>query len=307
MFCPRCGKQQPDGAKFCSNCGATLAAPNQATTAPSNQVTTQLPGGVPPATPDPIAATTPLQIPVAAPSQDSSTTPDQAAAPAPDQNSNKRPGRGRTAGIIAACAAILAVAGAAIFFIASPGKGEHEPAAPAPATTQTATTDVAANAATTASTPATTANAATPETSAAPSASAGETRADGDVSYTDPHYGFQLRLPGDYAITSDSSGGVVYSSTSSQVSVSAYATARQGETPENILSGYENNYPIEYEVSGDTWCVASWKSNGYEYYDKYYVTDGYIYYFSFKYPVSAAQAGSDLIEAYIQYFKPGTE
>lgn len=303
MFCPRCGKQQPDGAKFCSNCGATLAAPNQAATVPSNQVTTQLPGRVPPAAPDHIAATTPLQVPVAAPSQGSSATPGQAVVPAPSQNSNKRPGRGGTAGIIAACAAILTVAGAAIFFIASPGKGEYAPAAPAPA----ATTDAATNAATTASAPATTADAATPETSAAPSASTGETRADGDVSYTDPHYGFQLRLPGDYAITSDSSDGVVYSSTSSQVTVSAYATARQGETPENILSGYENNYPIEYEVSGDTWCVASWKSDGYEYYDKYYVTDGYIYYSSFKYPVSAAQAGSDLIEAYIQYFKPGTE
>nr|WP_073296552.1 zinc ribbon domain-containing protein [Parolsenella massiliensis] len=303
MFCTNCGKQQPDGAKFCSNCGTTLAAPNQATTAPSNQVTTQLPGRVPPAAPDPIATTAPLQVPAAAPSQGSSATPGQAAAPAPGQNSNKRPERGRTAGIIAACVAILAVAGAAIFFITSPGKGEHEPAAPAPATTQAATTDAATNA----STPAATADAAIPETSAAPSANTGEARADGDVSYTDPHYGFQLRLPGDYAITSDSSDGVVYSSTSSQVTVSAYATARQGETPENILSGYENNYPLEYEASGDTWCVASWKSDGYEYYDKYYVTDGYICYFSFKYPASAAQAGSDLIEAYIQYFKPGTE
>lgn len=315
MFCPRCGKQQPDGAKFCSNCGAALAAPNQATTALPNQATTvlpdqattQLPGRVPPAAPDPIAATTPLQVPVAAPSQGSSATPGQAAAPAPGQNSNKGPGRGRTAGIIAACVAILAVAGAAIFFITPPGKGEREPTAPAPATTQAATTDAATNAATTASTPAATADAATPEASAAPSAGTGETRADGDVSYTDPYYGFQLRLPGDYAITSDSSDGVVYSSASSQVTVSAYATARQGETPENILSGYENNYPLEYKASGDTWCVASWKSDGYEYYDKYYVTDGYLYYFSFKYPVSAAQAGSDLIEAYIQYFKPGTE
>lgn len=313
MFCPRCGKQQPDGAKFCSSCGATLAAPNQATTVLPSQVATQLPGRVPPAAPDPIADTTPLQAPVAAPSQDSSAAPDQAATPAPGQNSNKRTGRGRTVGTIAACAAIIAVAGAAIFFVTSPGKGEHEPAAPAPATTKAATTDAATNAAATASTPATTADAATPETSAAPSAnatpspSAGETRADGDVSYTDPHYGFQLRLPGDYAITSDSSDGVVYSSTSSQVTVSAYATARQGETPENILSAYENNYPLEYKASGDAWCVASWKSDGYEYYDKYFVTDGYLYYFSFKYPVSAAQTGSDLIEAYIQYFKPGTE
>lgn len=27
MFCPNCGTQQPDGAKFCANCGAPLSGP----------------------------------------------------------------------------------------------------------------------------------------------------------------------------------------------------------------------------------------------------------------------------------------
>lgn len=30
MFCPNCGTQLPDGSVFCSNCGAKLAAPQQA-------------------------------------------------------------------------------------------------------------------------------------------------------------------------------------------------------------------------------------------------------------------------------------
>lgn len=123
----------------------------------------------------------------------------------------------------------------------------------------------------------------------------GETRADGDVTYTAPYYGFQFRLPGSFSITSDSSNGVICTDEASQISVSAYADASSGQTPDRILSGYESNFDLEYKAKGDNWCVASWKSDGYE------------YSFDFKYPVSSAQAGSDLIEAYIQYFKPGTE
>ena len=277
MFCTNCGKQQPDGAKFCTNCGAPLAAPKSA-----EQTMRQ-----------PVA-----QQPAPAP------------APTPTPEPDKKPGRGGGIGVAIACAVIVIAAAVAVYFILFAGNsGDSAQVAAASATTVAASTDAAAEPATTSDTPATT-GPASPDAGNGANASAqenvGEVREAGDVTYTDPHYGFQLRLPGDYAITSDSSDGVVYSSTSSQITVSAYATARQGETPENILSGYENNYPLEYTASGDTWCVASWKSDGYEYYDKCYVTDGYVYY-SFKYPVSAAQAGSDLIEAYIQYFKPGTE
>lgn len=282
MFCTNCGKQQPDGAKFCTNCGASLAVPKSA-----GQT---------------------MRQPVA---QQPAPEPAPAPAPTPMPEPDKKPGRDGGIGVAIACAVIVIAAAVAVYFILFAGNsGDSAQVAAAPATTVAASTDVAAEPATTSDTPATT-SPASPDAGNGANASAqenvGEVREAGDVTYTDPHYGFQLRLPGDYAIMSDSSDGVVYSSTSSQITVSAYATARQGETPENILSGYENNYPLEYTASGDTWCVASWKSDGYEYYDKCYVTDGYVYYYSFKYPVSAAQAGSDLIEAYIQYFKPGTE
>ena len=203
--------------------------------------------------------------------------PAPAPAPTPTPEPDKKPGRGGGIGVAIACAVIVIAAAVAVYFILFAGNsGDSAQVAAAPATTVAASTDTAAEPATTSDTPATT-GPASPDAGNGANASAQE------------------------------NVGEVYSSTSSQITVSAYATARQGETPENILSGYENNYPLEYTASGDTWCVASWKSDGYEYYDKCYVTDEYVYYYSFKYPVSAAQAGSDLIEAYIQYFKPGTE
>lgn len=30
MFCPSCGKQNPDGSKFCESCGATMSSQNSA-------------------------------------------------------------------------------------------------------------------------------------------------------------------------------------------------------------------------------------------------------------------------------------
>ena len=274
MFCMSCGKQQLDGAKFCTNCGAPLAAPGQAAA---------------PVSASPAPATAPAP---GVPTQ-----------PAGD----KKPGHGKTIGVVIACVAIIAAAAIAIYFILFSGKAENDAqVAVTPATTEAATTEAATTdgaPATTTAVPATTSAAASEDSPVVP----GETRADGDVTYTAPYYGFQFRLPGSFSITSDSSNGVIYTDEASQISVSAYADASSGQTPDRILSGYESNFDLEYKAKGDNWCVASWKSDGHEYYDKVYVTDGYEYSFDFKYPASSAQAGSDLIEAYIQYFKPGTE
>ena len=37
MFCPKCGAQNPDGAKFCGSCGAAISAnaPAHATATPA--------------------------------------------------------------------------------------------------------------------------------------------------------------------------------------------------------------------------------------------------------------------------------
>lgn len=37
MFCPKCGKQLPDGAKFCSGCGSVLDAPRTGPQKPAGQ------------------------------------------------------------------------------------------------------------------------------------------------------------------------------------------------------------------------------------------------------------------------------
>lgn len=40
MFCPKCGTENPDGAKFCSKCGAALGAVPASSGAPSSSETT---------------------------------------------------------------------------------------------------------------------------------------------------------------------------------------------------------------------------------------------------------------------------
>ena len=173
MFCPRCGKQQPDGAKFCTNCGAPLAAPESA-----GQTMRQ-----------PVA-----QQPAPAPAP----APARAAAPAPTPEPDKKPGRGGGIGVAIACAVIVIAAAVAVYFILFAGNsGDSAQVAAAPATTVAASTDAAAEPATTSDTPATT-GPASPDAGNGANASAqenvGEVREAGDVTYTDPHYGFQLRL-----------------------------------------------------------------------------------------------------------------
>ncbi len=49
MFCPKCGTENPDGAKFCSKCGAGLGAPakpSEATTKPETESSTGMSANV---------------------------------------------------------------------------------------------------------------------------------------------------------------------------------------------------------------------------------------------------------------------
>jgi len=49
MFCPKCGTENPDGAKFCSKCGAELGAlakPTEAATKPETESSTGMSANV---------------------------------------------------------------------------------------------------------------------------------------------------------------------------------------------------------------------------------------------------------------------
>lgn len=99
MFCPQCGKQLNDGAKFCSGCGSPVAAvPTPAQPAPVQH--------------EPVQPTTPVQPePVAA---QSAYTTYAAAAVAPEKKKSKK---GLVIGIIAALVAVAVLACLFVFWI----------------------------------------------------------------------------------------------------------------------------------------------------------------------------------------------
>lgn len=122
MFCTNCGKELVEGAAFCTQCGAPVAAPSQvdeqaavaaeeaAMVSEAQPVTepepTSVPAPAPEPQPAPESATEPEPEPTSAPA------PEPQPAPAPDlsnQPPQKKGGMGKTAGIVAGVVALLAV------------------------------------------------------------------------------------------------------------------------------------------------------------------------------------------------------
>ena len=68
---------------------------------------------------------------------------------------------------------------------------------------------------------------------------------------------------------------------------------------------YTSAHNVDYKATGKTWVVASWKENGNEYYAKQYVGSNYVNGIEFGYPRTSADAGSAVIEAYINDYHPG--
>lgn len=142
MFCTNCGKELAEGAAFCTQCGAPVAAPSApsqtdeqvavatgetAEVAPEAEPVPE-PEPAPEPVPEPAAAPAPeaepapepaaetkpvpTAVPEPAPAEESTTVPDPQAMPAPDlfnQPPQKKGGAGKTVGIVAGVVALLAV------------------------------------------------------------------------------------------------------------------------------------------------------------------------------------------------------
>lgn len=115
MFCPKCGAQNPDGARFCGSCGAPFAARAPQPAQPQSSA----PQGVPQQPGAPSQAASPQQPGAAQPQQPGSWQPAAPSAYAGMPPTPRRPNR-LAVPIIAIGAAVAVVAALLIAFVAVP-------------------------------------------------------------------------------------------------------------------------------------------------------------------------------------------
>lgn len=134
------------------------------------------------------------------------------------------------------------------------------------------------------------------------------TVASGELTYANDRYGYKVTLPADYELVaaSDNGDGATFRDSSTGVEVRVWGAANAlGETLDSVLDSYTSAHDVAYKATGGTWVVASWVEGGHEYYAKQYVGEDNINGIQFSYPQSSSDAGTAVIEAYIDEFVPG--
>lgn len=134
------------------------------------------------------------------------------------------------------------------------------------------------------------------------------TVASDELTYANDRYGYKVALPAGYELVdaSDNGDGATFRDSSTGVEVRVWGAANAlGETLDSVLDSYTSAHDVAYKATGGTWVVASWVEGGNEYYAKQYVGDDNINGIQFSYPQSSSDAGSSVIEAYIDEFVPG--
>ncbi len=130
----------------------------------------------------------------------------------------------------------------------------------------------------------------------------------GELTYVNDRYGYKVMLPANYELVaaSDNGDGATFRDSSTGIEVRVWGSANAlGETLDSVLDSYTSAHEVAYKATGGTWVVASWVDDGHEYYAKQYVGDDNINGIQFSYPQSSSDAGSAVIEAYIDEFVPG--
>lgn len=130
----------------------------------------------------------------------------------------------------------------------------------------------------------------------------------GELTYVNDRYGYKVMLPANYELVaaSDNGDGATFRDSSTGIEVRVWGSANAlGETLDSVLDSYTSAHDVAYKATGGTWVVASWVEGGHEYYAKQYVGEDNINGIQFSYPQSSSDAGSAVIEAYIDEFVPG--